>query len=220
VFLSEALTAPDDGAPRILAATDPGVLMEIRRPDVPLAIWQRPPPEPTGLQALLRCAPFRVAVEEEAEDCALRLAARLPAPLPPALLRDIRWLAVSFSVILGRKRIQARLEGITGDACRRFHADAVGLRLLCTYAGAGTEWLPLFGAEAARAHDPGGAPGGAPGPLRLGTGDAAILKGDAHPSAPGRGLVHRSPPMDGVPVPRLLLRLDEAGRIPLHEHAA
>ena len=215
MFLSETLTAPDDGALRILAAADPGVLMEIRRPDVPLAIWQRPPPEPTGLQALLRLAPFRVAVEEEAEDCALRLAAKLPAPLPPALLRDIRWLAVSFSVILGRNGIQARLEGVAGDACRRFHADAVGLRLLCTYAGAGTEWLPLFGAEAARAHDP----RQGPVPVRLGTGDAAILKGDAHPSAPGRGLVHRSPPMDGPPVPRLLLCLDEAGRIPLHDHA-
>ena len=118
-------------------------------------------------------------------------------------------------MILGRKRIQARLEGVAGDACRRFHADAVGLRLLCTYAGAGTEWLPLFGAEAARAHDP----RQGPVPVRLGTGHAAILKGDAHPSAPGRGLVHRSPPMDGPPVPRLLLCLDEAGRIPLHDHA-
>ncbi|PZR10584.1 MAG: DUF1826 domain-containing protein [Azospirillum brasilense] len=213
MFLSEALTAPDEGAFRILAAADPGVLMEVRRPDVPLAIWQRPPPEPGVLRPLMRLAPFRVAVEDAAEDCALRLAAKLPAPLPPALLRDIRWLCVSFSVILGRKRLRARLEGITGDACRRFHADAVGLRLLCTYAGAGTEWLPLFGAEAARAHDP----QGGPVPARLGTGDAAILKGDAYPAAPGRGLVHRSPPMDGVPGPRLLLCLDEAGRIPLHD---
>lgn len=213
MFLSEALTAPDEGAFRILAAADPGVLMEVRRPDVPLAIWQRPPPEPGILWPLLRLAPFRAVVEDLAEDCAFRLAAGLPAPLPPALLRDIRWLCVSFSVILGRKRLRARLEGITGDACRLFHADAVGLRLLCTYAGAGTEWLPLFGAEAARAHDP----RGGPVPARLGTGDAAILKGDAHPAAPGRGLVHRSPPMDGVPVPRLLLCLDEAGRIPLHD---
>ena len=64
MFLSETLTAPDDGALRILAAADPGVLMEIRRPDVPLAIWQRPPPEPTGLQALQRDLSTRPAVDE------------------------------------------------------------------------------------------------------------------------------------------------------------
>ena len=204
MFLSEALTAPDEGAFRILAAADPGVLMEVRRPDVPLAIWQRPPPEPGILWPLLRLAPFRAVVEDLAEDCALRLAAGLPAPLPPALLRDIRWLCVSFSVILGRKRLRARLEGITGDACRRFHADYVSVRLICTYAGTGTQWLD--GRSAALLRD-GVAPGEA-AIRHLGTGDVGLFKGREW--AGDRAIIHRSPPIAGTGERRLLLVIDPA----------
>lgn len=210
MLLSEALLGTDPAAPRIVAANDPEALSQVLDPAVSLAIWQRPSRPRDLFAALLDAAPFCAVAEDTPPACAGALAARLPVTLPPALARDIRRLATGFSLLIRSARVRVRLEGITGDGCCRFHADTVGLRLLCTYAGEGTEWLPLHGAAAARAWDP----AAGPAPFRLDAGAVAILKGDGHPDAPGRGLVHRSPPMGPVPVPRLLLCLDEPGRIP------
>jgi hypothetical protein len=45
-----------------------------------------------------------------------------------------------------------RHETITDPACHRWHADAVGLLLLWTYRGPGTEGLPVAGSAAIARH--------------------------------------------------------------------
>ena len=47
-----------------------------------------------------------------------------------------------FGALLGRKHIHAGLSVQRTDGCRKIHTDFVSLRLLCTYAGPGTDWLP------------------------------------------------------------------------------
>lgn len=37
--------------------------------------------------------------------------------------------------------VMLRLERVTGDACKRWHADYVSVRLICTYRGAATRWI-------------------------------------------------------------------------------
>lgn len=37
--------------------------------------------------------------------------------------------------------VRAKLEVIIKQSCPRFHADTVGIRLLCTYAGPGTWYI-------------------------------------------------------------------------------
>lgn len=212
-LLCEAFAAPPPAGPCTVAGASPEALLEILRPEVNLAIWGREVPR--SMQGAMRRAaalPFQARVEAPPDHLAKALESHLPAGLPPELLVDIHGLAIAFATIAGQPAIRARLEVVTDQPCPRFHADAVGLRLLCTYRGAGTQWLALPGGAAAardlRAES-------LPRMESLGTGDVAILKGEGHPGNAGRGCIHRSPPMPPGAPARLLLCLDEAGRIPL-----
>ncbi|NGM19074.1 DUF1826 domain-containing protein [Roseomonas stagni] len=177
-----------------------------------VAAWHRALPVClfAGLTPLLARGPF-VAIAEDAPDAALATLAR-NLPLPEMLRADIAALATTFAALVGQDRVRIRLEALRGRGCHRWHADAVGLRLLCTYAGPGTEWLDLTGGAAlARRLDPAHL---MMQPERLGTGDVAVLKGEAWPGNAGNGCIHRSPPNpDDAPL-RLVLCLDEPGRFP------
>jgi hypothetical protein len=88
-----------------------------------------------------------------------------------------------------------RLEGITTDACRRIHADYTDLRLITTYAGPGTDYLPRFATPNE-------------GNLqRLATGDIGLFKGRLH-AAGHEPCLHRSPPIAGTGAARLVLVID------------
>ncbi|WP_114375143.1 DUF1826 domain-containing protein [Elioraea thermophila] len=197
------------------AARHAGVLRTILHPGITLAIWTRPPP-PRLLDAtegLAARAPFCRVAEERPD----RLGAALVADLPPdpcartRLATDIARLARLFAALLGTTAVRGRLEAIDSPACRLFHADHVGLRLLCTYAGAGTEWVPDAAVDRARFGDNRAALRDPAAVRRLPRFAVAILKGHAWPGNAGRGVVHRSP--DASPDrPRLLLCLDEPGR--------
>ncbi len=111
-----------------------------------------------------------------------------------ALTDDVTMLVEGFSSILMLDLVRVRLEWITGDACRKFHADFVTARVICTYVGRGTEWIygrtaPLDAAGVTIHH--------------LGAGDAALFKGKLN--NPGIPLLHRSPPIAGTGERRLLL---------------
>ncbi len=219
-MLIEGFTAPEgptagsDQPASNLAGTAPEVLAGIRRPGASIAIWTRRLPgtllhDLTGLAAR---APFTVTVEDVPDDAVGRMAAALPQPAPIDLLLDVLHLARIFTHITRADRLRLRLEALDGPGCHRWHADAIGLRLLCTYRGPATEWLALPGGAAAARLLP---PGPAPDAHRLATGEVALLKGEGFPGHAGQGCIHRAPPRTPGAPPRLLLCLDEAGRIPL-----
>lgn len=198
------------------ASADPDVLIAILRPETNLAIWHRDIPDALSraLAGLAVAAPFTATAEDVPEQAVDALVAALPQPAPLDLLLDIRRLAIAFATIADTGgAVRIRLEGISGPGCHRWHADAVGLRLLCTYRGAGTEWLPLAGGALA-ARGLGAAPLPA-APARIPRGAVAILKGEGHPGNAGAGCIHRSPRVGFRAGPRLLLCLDAPGRIPL-----
>ena len=207
-FAVETLPA-DTAGPSAVSAADPAILAAIARHDVTLAVWARrlPPPLAAGAKRLALAGPVSVAVEDAPDRAADAIADRWPAPLPAPLLHDIRALAVLFAMLRGTPQaVRVRLEAMEGRGCWRWHADAVPARLLCTYHGPGTEVLDsIAGADAARS-----LPADTRG-LVLPAGAVALLKGEAHPSGRGRGCIHRSPQQAG---PRLLLCLDDPGRIP------
>lgn len=189
-------------------------LASIRAPSVSLALWQRPPRRALRAEsrALLAHAPFSVTGESRPACLGTRLAAAMPIPCP-ALLADVTGLAVAFAALVGEARVHARLEALVDEGCPLFHADNVGLRLLCTYAGPGTEWVPEPSVNRAGL-------GGGDNRLivpdrtmirRLPAFCVGLFKGDAFPGHAGRGIVHRSAPATARR-PRLLLCLDEPGR--------
>lgn len=203
-------TFPDASQqPSFVSAADPSLLAAIAQPRVKAAIWARRLPRPVekAAKAIAEAGPFTVAVEAPPDKAPDALIDRAPTPLSTEILHDVRVLAVLFGILTGRPNaVRIRLSSLNGPGCWRWHADAVGLRLLCTYSGPGTEiWTASVGMEAAR-HVPSDAIG-----TILPSGAAAILKGEAFPGNSGAGCIHRSPQNAG---PRLLLCLDEPGRIP------
>jgi len=111
----------------------------------------------------------------------------------------------------------ARLSLITLDRtmCPRFHVDRVPCRLITSYAGNATEWLPNSTVDRTKL---GTGNKGLPDELsgiyqstkdiqRLNNGDVALMKGNIWEGNEKNGLVHRSPPVKSGET-RLLLTLD------------
>lgn len=188
----------------------PEDLAGIARPEVSLAIWLRP--VDAELAALVDALPVESLPHLRIErlpvhDAAIALpaaAADLRAALHP-LLGDIVALVKLFGEVAGVDEVRLRLERVSDDACRYFHADRVRLRLLCSYRGPGTEWVPD---RFVRRDAKGGTVEPAPEEMRsLRRFDVGLLKGTAW--RPHRPCLHRSPPIAGSGMERLLLCIDE-----------
>ena len=131
---------------------------------------------------------------------------------------DIKGLVQRYVALTDAKRVTMKLESFGGTLCERFHTDSVQLRLICTYAGPGTQWLAnedvdrhRLGLGAGGLSDemsglirPGAAIGG------LDRCAVGLMKGDKWPGNRDRGLVHRSPRITGTATRRLLLKIEGA----------
>ncbi len=141
-----------------------------------------------------------------------------PPKLAAWLAHDIEKLRVVFRTLDASARTVARLEVVTTDKCRRFHADYKTLRAVCTYAGPGTEWVentkvdrvalvdrcertPMNVQNERIVPDRGAVQHASPG-------DVILLKGDGFGEHPAGGAVHRSPPIEAARLKRLVLTLD------------
>ncbi|MEO1730177.1 MAG: DUF1826 domain-containing protein [Pseudomonadota bacterium] len=181
----------------------PEVLPRILEDDCNLAIWQRQPLSRIAALPLKTIAPMRFAASLSdlenrlEEECS---AAGYPdSPALQALIRDIVSLADHYCAIMQLARVQVRLDIVTTDSCRKFHADYVKARLITTYAGTGTQWIE--GADVARI-----AKGAEPANVNtLSAGDVGLFKGKMWTQDPA---IHRSPPIAGTGEHRLVLVLD------------
>ncbi len=179
--------------------------------DVELVIWQRALPTDFGdwleridarllpnIRVLLRPADLSRALVPLLNDCGLP-----EGPKRYLLLRDVEQLVSAFARIARTDLVDLRLESVSGDACRRFHRDCVEARLLTTYRGPATEWIRPDHAKAALEDQT-----AFEGPIeRLRRYDVAIFKGSCAEAA--SGIVHRSPPISGTGLTRLLLCLNQ-----------
>jgi hypothetical protein len=193
------------------------VLDEIARSGVELAAWQR------GLDLAwvdwLAALPIddlpACRLEVTRDDAADALNRSFDACGTPhgkprdAFVADIAGLVAWFTALAQTRTVRLRLDVVTGDACRRWHRDCVPLRLICTYRGPGTLWVPpAFGAAVLAAPDD-----DEPQAMTFEAGDVALFKGCGWPGQPhDGGIVHRSPRIVGSGVARLVLVLDAASR--------
>ena len=197
-----------EAIPAVDVVDTPESLAGIRRPEVAGVLWNRHPHPTfnTWIEALdpARLPSARViltpaAVREEllaicsttdTPDCEMR----------DWLIDDISALADRFAQIMAAPYLRLLLDVVTGNACRRFHVDALTARLICTYRGQGPQYgIGTDGSEPEH-------------PLQVPTGAPFVLRGTLWPETPRSGLLHRSPPIEGTGETRLLLVLD-----PIHD---
>ena len=143
--------------------------------------------------------------------------ARLPSGAGcDALAADIALLAEMLAELLDARSIGLRLEVVGQAMCPRLHVDRVGIRLLCTYRGSGTEWVDDVAVDRGRL---GAGARGLPDESSglLGPGSrievippfaVALLKGSLWQGNGGRGVIHRSPAVTPGETPRVLLAMD------------
>lgn len=213
-------TAHETAPPHRLLVTDPDALDAIGRPGVNLVVWTREPPTALAASLASRRAEDIPRGRLEAPAAALRPAAAAlvgdaladDPRARRALVDDIVRLGALFARITARRALRLRLDRVADGGCRRFHHDAVGLRLLCTYRGAGTEWVPNHAVRREAIGTGAGNDEISPdrsARRRLRAFDVGLLKGEAFPGNRGNGIVHRSPPVAPGDPARLLLCIDE-----------
>jgi hypothetical protein len=126
-------------------------------------------------------------------------------------VEDAKSLVQLFAQISGINDMRVLVAKVNHNMCRRFHTDINDLRLLCTYTGPGTIWLPeeIVDRKALESYKDNDC-------IVLDerlvqqaqTGAVVILKGAIYPSPNTRACVHRSPTVTESGALRLLLRID------------
>lgn len=209
--MDTSMDAPTDEAIKVRTCGTRDGLSAIKDDAAELVIWQRSLPTPLrhwidrldasalpDLRILIAPGNLRRALDPLLDGDGV------PAgDMRDALVADVDGLVRAFADITHSDLVDVRLERIDHDACWKFHRDTVEARLLTTYRGPTTEWVPMAFAAAAVAEQTEYA-----GPLeRLADHDVALFKGKQ--AGPDSGIVHRSPPIEGSGHTRLLLCLNK-----------
>jgi hypothetical protein len=197
----------------------PSVLRRWMEPGCHLALWQRQL-APEVVRRLDR-VPYEALpsarLRVNPENVGRRLeAALLASPLDDAALRaalahDMAHLVMLFANATASQEAEVRIEAVRGDACRRYHAGVTHARLVTTYMGPGTVWVPPEHAEdAVRLQDE------YSGPIsQMPRFSVGMFGGSA---GPGGGLVHRSPRIAGTGKFRLFFCVNRASRVATKLH--
>jgi len=133
------------------------------------------------------------------------------------VFKDIAMLVDNFCKLFELKSAWLRLDTVDQQICPRFHADNVVCRLVTTYIGPATQWLPnslinrekLGNGNLGLPDDKSGLFSKKTDIQQLDSGDVALLKGRAWKGNEESGLVHRSP-YEASQYKRLYLTIDFA----------
>lgn len=201
--------------------SEPSGLAEIYQPSVNLAIWQRKLNTKvndyvqwlihnTSISGIRSVVPLHEIKSE--------LMSRLPEHIGlVAFVDDVHLLATMFVDLFDLDNIGMRLTILDKTMCPRFHTDKLPCRLVSTYIGSGTEWLPNDAVDRRKlGHGAGGLPDKVSGIFshtdsiqQLNIGDVALMKGAGWDGSEDTAIVHRSPELS-VGEKRLILSLDFA----------
>ena len=198
--------------PRAVSAADPEALTSIFLDDVNLAIWER------ELSEEIEGFADEFAETSSEQDYFLIVEGSKPVGnlLPNWATQltgynqwqeDLESVVEMYRCLFEPAAVGVRLHVLRSTMCPRFHVDRVPARLLVTYAGRGTEWLPeeTLNRTLGSARLPDQTAG--EGAVReIPKGAISILKGTAWEGNEDQAVAHRSP--DPLSKPRLVLGLD------------
>lgn len=198
----------------------PLIFTDIYKESVNLTYWQRSLSIElnNAVAALLKSTSHsQIALTTSSKQVTSHLVEHLQLKADSPLITDINELVDMFCCLFSLRQVALRLVILTKPMCPKFHVDRVPCRLITTYHGGATEWLPHAavnrsklgaGAEGAEDHES-GLYNHSSDIQQLNTGDVALLKGELWENNDNAGLVHRSPKSQNQQN-RLLLTLDFA----------
>lgn len=202
-------------SPQQVFGDTPAVMSDALIDGVNLAVWRRQLPSPIAdfAQTLLTLdAPLAESLTVEPDALGTVSMPTLAAAYQgiaghAGFVADVAWLVSAYACLLEAKRIGVRLRVLDKPMCPRFHVDHVPLRLITTYAGAGSEWLREEAMPRHRLGEPAAEPLDATSIEQLRAGEVALFKGEKWLGNEGAGIIHRSPSA-GPTSKRLILTLD------------
>lgn len=169
------------------------ILAAVRDDDVALSIWHRTAPPWAASLDLDSVDDVAARLDDDHMLVPVLVEAGYPDDLATLMADDIGLLARELRRLTRATAVRMRLDVVETDGCRRFHADYVTLRLLCSYRGTGTQWCLAETPDAVQ---------------QLPAGSVGVFKGRLAMEAPR--VLHRSPPVMATRGQRLLLVLDPA----------
>lgn len=215
-----ALETQSPSFTRVAAIADThSVLTDIYRDEVNIAIWQNQlsstlvknvtqlMDESPNIKVVMIATPEEIA-ESLAEQHSSLVAQK-------ALCQHIALLADMFCTLFEQERVGLRLNSLDRAMCPKFHVDHVPCRLVTTFSGVATQWLPhdcvdrtkLGAGSQGLADEESGLFNQLSDIQQLTSGDVALLKGSGWFNNEQGGLVHRSPAV-AANEKRLLLTMD------------
>ncbi len=204
---------------RLSQAHSADVLADIYQDDVNISVWQR------SLSSELRSAArtllasntvFRIATSTTPDNTFDSLYESLGASAAAQVIsQDVADIVAMFCYLFELERVGLRLTSLEKAMCPKFHVDRVPCRLVSTYQGIATQWLPHHHVDRRKMGTGSGGLADKDSGLyqsqdhiqQLNAGDVAMLKGESWLGNEGAGLVHRSPSLQAGER-RLLLTLD------------
>ena len=198
---------------------EPAMLSDIYLDEINLAVWQRTLSS-SLTEAVVRVSDINPNLEisliTTPEDVYSSVMKALGSNAEAtSLCDDVANLVDMFCCLFDLKQAGLRLAMLDCAMCPRFHVDKVPCRLVTTYHGVGTEWLPHLAADRSKlgvgnqgkSDDESGLFNSVTNIEQLMKGDVALLKGEAWKGNQGAGVIHRSPQL-ATQGRRLLLTLD------------
>lgn len=191
--------------------SDDKVLQDIHLKSKNIAVYQRDikPLEKELNQLAEQTIEFRASGTVEEILSAIKDYFNTEHPDCVSLVEDISKLLSLFKKTTQASAFRLLLASVSTNMCRKFHTDINDLRLLCTYIGQGTLWLPddavNYKALQARKKEEEIVLDGWQ-IQQANTGDVVILKGALYEES--KPILHRSPTIEKSGEKRLLLRID------------
>ena len=181
----------------------PMVFSEIFSPETSITIWRRPVQADIARYFDQVFVQLRTGIRSVFSVDALEaeLNGRLPeGTCKASAVADICLLADMLTTLFNCDSVGLRLVPLSSPMCPSFHVDNIPVRLIHTYVGSGTDWLPGEALQDSPPDDPAGHFARTntgkyflQSEVRtLGTFDAALLKGAAWPEHEHMAAVHRS----------------------------
>lgn len=203
---------------RSLEGVDPSVLADIYQEDINIVTWKR------GLSDTLRLSAsefiaanptFKTVMTVSPQSAYASISEALGSAGQSELAENIAELVDMYCCLFDLARAGLRLTALDKAMCPKFHVDAVPCRLVTTYQGVATQWLPHQAVNRSKlgvgsrgiADNESGLYQDESNIQQLDCGDVALLKGESWLGNQHAGLVHRSPALNSHNY-RLLLTLD------------